>query len=201
MVFIKDKTFRCKGTTLCKKRCKKVNRCNQFCKLHKYQNNQNEKLIEINQNDFCSICLNKINEKIELSCNHLFCNDCILKWVCTSSSSSACKDSNCPLCRKIIVNLQQESINFGINAKMFVYIDEYHYDTINLSDDELDEIEINNIIPRHFLTEIEWNDALKFINPEIIEKLDTWNSRCLIKVNTEEEWDYFNHFNKLYLVD
>ena len=43
----------------------------------------------------CPICFDEITDIAELSCSHIYCKDCILKW--------KQKDKNmCPLCREII---------------------------------------------------------------------------------------------------
>jgi hypothetical protein len=43
----------------------------------------------------CPICFDEIIDILELSCSHIYCKDCILKW------KQKGKDI-CPLCREII---------------------------------------------------------------------------------------------------
>ena len=41
----------------------------------------------------CPICLNKCNRKTRTNgCNHIYCNDCITKWMKISNK--------CPMCRR-----------------------------------------------------------------------------------------------------
>ena len=96
----------------------------------------------------CSICLNKLNNSIELNCKHTFCRSCIKKWYEKSKS--------CPMCRDIITismdnnyNLRRKNHQFCVNSlkkmindygncksiehqtdhfnKMFKFISEYRY--------------------------------------------------------------------------
>ena len=42
----------------------------------------------------CSICLHSYKEYLETPCNHIFCQNCILKWIKINNK--------CPYCRRII---------------------------------------------------------------------------------------------------
>ena len=67
--------------------------------------------------NICSICLGEIENQIELVCKHMFCSDCISRWVKDGNSST------CPLCRSTAfvkitdyikleeINKEQEEIN------------------------------------------------------------------------------------------
>lgn len=49
-------------------------------------------------NWICPICdKNDIKTKVDLKCNHSFCDQCIQKWVR--------KENSCPLCRKVVNTL------------------------------------------------------------------------------------------------
>jgi hypothetical protein len=50
----------------------------------------------------CPICLDHINDVIKTSCNHLFCNSCLLKWVTISNKKRELFSADCPTCRNKI---------------------------------------------------------------------------------------------------
>ena len=54
------------------------------------------KYVDVNslQDTTCSVCMDKLTNPIQLSCGHLFCEDCISQWFE--------KKTTCPLCRKVI---------------------------------------------------------------------------------------------------
>ena len=62
--------------------------------LYNNTNIDNEK--ENNNVDTCSICQNKIKNKIATECNHYFCKSCMLKHLSYRS--------NCPNCRQPITD-------------------------------------------------------------------------------------------------
>ncbi|KAK0397455.1 hypothetical protein QR680_002135 [Steinernema hermaphroditum] len=47
---------------------------------------------EIAKDDHCSICCSTFSQPIKLSCNHLFCEDCVSTWLD--------KQDTCPICRQ-----------------------------------------------------------------------------------------------------
>uniref|UniRef100_A0A1I7Z5V8 RING-type domain-containing protein n=2 Tax=Steinernema glaseri TaxID=37863 RepID=A0A1I7Z5V8_9BILA len=47
---------------------------------------------EIAKDDHCSICCSTFSQPIKLSCNHLFCEDCVTTWLD--------KQDTCPICRQ-----------------------------------------------------------------------------------------------------
>ena len=191
MVLEKIKKYRCKGTTTCNKRCRKVTRGNTFCKLHEHQN------------ESCSICLNIIRDKTTLECGHRFCKNCIFRWMCTSNEHLICKGTKCPLCRSLINddNIQFDAENYGIEHKIFIVIQRHNYDMSNLTLDEIIYLSVHNIRQGYYITENEWNIIKTNINPLIIDKMVFRVSSCLLRVRNEEEWNFFKSFNKLFLFD
>lgn len=51
------------------------------------------KLLKINKEFECGICMEQKNTGIELDCNHLYCLECLKKWLTTVKKT-------CPTCRK-----------------------------------------------------------------------------------------------------
>jgi hypothetical protein len=60
--------------------------------------------------DYCNICYN-IHNLIETSCGHLFCRECIEKWLLDNLKIS------CPLCRNNLVNVISDHV---------IHINEYY---------------------------------------------------------------------------
>ena len=181
---------RCHGITKCNRRCKKINKLS-FCNIHLYQNEN------------CSICLNTIKDKCTLDCNHKFCNDCILEWMCTFNAEIY-TNPTCPLCRSEIYDnaLLSKSIIYGLKQKIFIYVNEHHYDTSDLSDESFDILESYNIITPMFMNQHEWmhlNNFPDFV--DFVSGMQTWTSRALLKIAKPADWDYFNGFNNVYLFD
>ena len=50
----------------------------------------------------CSICLEHLDNIIKTSCNHTFCNSCLLKWVTISNKKRELFSAHCPTCRNKI---------------------------------------------------------------------------------------------------
>lgn len=77
------------------------------------------KEIKIN---LCTICLDNIKDEKKLTCEHSFCNNCILKWE---------KESNtCPICRKLIKTkskkkIRENNFNEGVNTNSIIYYCQY----------------------------------------------------------------------------
>ena len=184
MVF--EKVYRCKGTTCCKRRCKRKNKSLKFCSLHQKQEEK------------CCICLDTINQKCTLGCTHSFCKGCIIEWMCTSSTIVY---SDCPLCRSWINDtaLHVKAIDYGITQQKFVYIVETHYNTGNLSDEEIDILYDNEILAPQYMILDEWETKKEHIN--FIEKMDTWCYYSLMKVNSPQDWEYFSQNRHLVFFD
>ena len=171
---------RCNGVTKCGKRCKLKRRKEEevvYCKLHE------------NQKKICSICLNLIDKKIILDCEHTFCKKCILKWLCINS--------NCPMCRgNINNNIMHQSINFGLKNKIILLIDEYHVN-LNLHDLPLDLNDMYlNDLKGIYLNELEW-DNLSFDK----SKLKITVRKCVMRINNEDEYNHFKKYNKIFLFE
>ena len=182
---------RCYGITKCNKRCKKK-QSNIFCKTHDHQQEK------------CTICFDTINKlpkfvsldipsHTQLECGHKFCTNCILNWVCTS------ENMDCPLCRKQInePTLIDNSVNYGILHKLYVCMDEYYISINNLSEQDLELIEVHGVRLSIYINKQEFEN-LK-LPADILDKLKIFHRKCILRVNTEEEWEYFNKFNSLYL--
>ena len=51
-----------------------------------------EKLEKCKDISNCSICFENMNDNIKLNCNHIYCENCIKKWLTEKSNT-------CPICR------------------------------------------------------------------------------------------------------
>ena len=172
---------RCSGITKCQKRCKKKGF--EFCGLHK------------NQNGECSICLGSIKNKIELDCEHKFCKDCILKWMC--------KQLNCPMCREKITNQKiiDKSHVYGCRNKLLTVVQECNINLSILSDEDQELFERIDITPFQFMGEEEWKDKSKSIPQQVLDRLETTYKYGFMKINSPSDWDYYNKYNRIYLFD
>lgn len=66
----------------------------------------------------CSICFDILHKPIKLACSHLFCEECILKWLSSSPASSE-SAATCPLCRSSITEFNHNchsSLKIARNA-------------------------------------------------------------------------------------
>ena len=72
----------------------------------------------------CSICLNQINYKVELECQHVFCAKCIMEYY----DQQYPRDLICPLCRKQVnlINMLDMEKNEE-NKEVFEKIVTYNY--------------------------------------------------------------------------
>lgn len=73
------------------------NKCKIYYNIYQKNKNLKEKLIKIDDNDICSICLEdlKNGKCVVLSCEHIYHKDCIKKWLK--------KNETCPNCRINII--------------------------------------------------------------------------------------------------
>jgi hypothetical protein len=140
--------------------------------------------------NYCSICFESINELTILECEHGFCKECILRWMC--------KSFYCPLCRGGIENkeLRDESIEYGIENYLLTTITKCYVNISVLSDYELDLLESMDIRPGQFMWEGEWELVKKDIPPvQIEEKIS------IIRILDEDDYNYYSIFNKMYLLN
>lgn len=71
-------------------------------KLHKKKNDLEERIAAITK-DGCSICYSDLSCPVLLSCTHIFCGKCIMKWIEVKQSSDYInKEKLCPTCRSPI---------------------------------------------------------------------------------------------------
>ncbi|XP_051138289.1 uncharacterized protein LOC127256357 [Andrographis paniculata] len=61
--------------------------------------------------DFCAICQEKMHAPILLSCNHMFCEDCISEWFD--------RERTCPLCRALVRPADLQSFGDGSTSLFF----------------------------------------------------------------------------------
>jgi hypothetical protein len=170
--------YRCNGITKCNKRCKLKKKLSSFCKIH--------------ENNVCSICLSFIQKSssISLSCEHSYCKNCILNWICINKT--------CPVCRGVVnESLIAQSIEYGLNNKLLIYINENHINISDLSEEEQGKLEDLGISFNHYLNEEEWNKSKHFI--DFMDKLEIFTRKSILQVEDPEIWDYFNEFNNIFL--
>lgn len=170
--------YRCNGITKCNRRCKLKKKLTSFCKIH--------------ENNVCSICLNFIQESssISLSCKHNYCKDCILRWICINKT--------CPVCRELVnESLISQSIEYGLNNKLLVYIIENHINVSDLSTEEQDKLEDLGILAFHYMNEEEWDKCKHHIN--FMDKLEIFTRKSILQIEDPDIWEYFNEFNNIFL--
>jgi len=171
----------CSGITKCGKRCKKKGI--EFCGIHK------------NQNIECSICLGSAKNKIQLDCEHKFCKNCILKWMCSSL--------NCPLCRQKITDKKiiDKFHVYGCRRKLLIIVQECNINLSILSHADQELFERIDITPFQFMCQEEWEEKSKSIPEELLDRLETTYTYGFMKINSPTEWDYYNKYNRIYLFD
>lgn len=67
-------------------------------KMHKKKADLEERISKSTK-DACAICYDTLNSPVMLSCTHVFCGQCILKWIDVNNTVI---DKVCPTCRTII---------------------------------------------------------------------------------------------------
>lgn len=73
-----------------------------LAKLRKKKLDLEERISTITK-DGCSICYNELDSPILLSCTHIFCGQCILKWIEVNEASENLRINKvCPTCRQPI---------------------------------------------------------------------------------------------------
>ena len=169
----------CNGITESGKRCHLKRKLSEYCKFHEHQY------------ELCTICYCCIKSKTTLECEHSFCKNCILKWMCTNFS--------CPLCRKDITDNQMswDSIDYGIKHKLLIYINEYHLDISSLPIEDQDFLELYGITSNSYMTQQEWNT----IDQSLLENIPITLKPALLKLENKDSWDYYTIFNNIYLFD
>jgi hypothetical protein len=96
---------RCIEITLRNTQCKKRKRGESYCSMHFKE---------------CSICLNEINDPVLLSCNHLFCKECIYRWIV--------KSGNCPMCRnQVLYRERLDAINNNVYNGNLITVTSYRF--------------------------------------------------------------------------
>ena len=179
--------FQCRGTTYCGKRCHLKRKLSDYCKIHEYQ-----------EKNVCSICfehpLRGRSQRI-LECDHIYCKNCILQWMC--------KNPVCPLCRSTINDsmLCGEAVEYGIKNRLLIYTDHFYLNISGLSELEIEILELISVTPGSFMTHEEWEDTKTYIDPEIIEKITITHKQMVLRMNDLDEWYYYNENNQLYFFD
>ena len=178
------KNLRCHGITkkgtVCKKRkCNNENYCNQHKK----------------DCTICTICLEKCKKPKTLSCSHMYCGECISKWIYIELNMS------CPNCR--------QNVTYYEENEMFHYC----YDNNLLSKVVLNEYIINDEELIEFISEIllensnysanEWEIFKKYLsNSNLEQKFLNINSVSYTyykEFNPDEEYVIENGKNVIYL--
>lgn len=63
----------------------------------------------------CTLCCNPIKNEVKLSCNHIMCLDCVIKW------KKNCTIFNCPFCRKKILEEKEEKKNPEFSPELYMH--------------------------------------------------------------------------------
>jgi len=173
--------YQCNGTNSCGNRCKLKRKYSDFCKTHEYQNEN------------CTICLNYTKNRITLNCGHFFCKYCIYRWMCANH--------NCPLCRTPINDhiLHSKTLTFGIRNKLLIFIDEVFINTMFLTKDEVDILE-NCVSLNQIMYEEDWENIKPNINETLLSKLEYTEKKSIVRTADEAEWDYYNKYNKMFIL-
>ena len=112
---------RCEGITKLDKRCKNSKQMDLcFCCIHKPK-------------ETCSICLENVNNQIQLDCKHNFCKKCIFTWLCT------CKTSGfyCPMCKTdVSQEIKSNAWDYGLHNGLLYRIRIIQYSIGNISEEE-----------------------------------------------------------------
>eukprot|EP00958_Prasinococcus_capsulatus_P001985 scaffold179_cov368-Prasinococcus_capsulatus_cf.AAC.25 len=61
--------------------------------------------------DYCAICQGETQTPIMLKCSHIFCEECVSRWLE--------KEPTCPLCRAVIKSVGVKSYGNGATSMMF----------------------------------------------------------------------------------
>jgi len=128
---------RCTAFCVTGKRCKKNATNGDFCWCHGPK--------EMNECGICfeeSIKSSKYNVKLE--CKHIFCKECIFKWIIEKNDCSA----NCPKCRQTVSNFQLGKARGWAQSEGLIYLaNVVIYDLKKLS--EFDSLFLGMIIDVH----------------------------------------------------
>jgi len=114
---------KCSAITLAGKRCKKNAIKEGFCWCHGPK--------EMNE---CGVCFEETvkNSKynVKLECKHIFCKECIFKWIIEKNNSA-----NCPKCRQQVSEYELMRARMWGEAEGLIYRAQVHiYNLKNLSD-------------------------------------------------------------------
>ena len=152
---------RCVAITLKGHRCKnnKNKNCGEYCGVHKYKNENENKLVELE----CNICYEKVdntNITVLMNCGHHYCTNCINNWIITKP--------NCPMCRKEVVNLEKKfAYDWGIaSGKLVKSIIHKYVGTLTLTTSEqLNFIEYIDVwfSGPYIFDQEDWNSLIRYI--------------------------------------
>ena len=152
-----------------KNRCCSITIKGRICKNNGLKNQKYCNVHKIN----CSICFDPINSLKKLSCNHVFCKDCIFKWINISPF--------CPCCRRqVLPNDYNEAMEYNIVNGNLITLCIHHYHTI---------ITANNY---HFYEYLADSNALFFpLNSDTMAQLK--QDMYLY----ENIWDHYLNMNRI----
>jgi hypothetical protein len=184
---------RCEGLTKLNKRCKNTKHMDLcFCCIHKPPEN-------------CSICLEEINDKIKLTCNHVFCKECIFTWLCKCNTF----DFYCPICKtSISEKIKSEAWNYGLDNNLLYRVRIIKYNVSNISREEYniikDDIHVfeNCFLIKHFMDTIILSlSSHKFsIFMKIVNKMYIYyRLKPKLEYESIPEREYFYISNETYL--
>ena len=140
---------RCKGTCVTGRRCKKTVSNGELCSVHRPK-----EMVD------CSICMNEIvknsNLNVKLECEHIFCKDCIYRWIVENNNSSSC-----PCCRASISLYHHKTANIWGLTNNYLFSSVTHYYNFNVLP-EIDALILitylysGEIIERYVMTDKEF---------------------------------------------
>lgn len=144
--------MRCSGFRSSGSRCKlKINlNIEFFCRFV-----EDDIFCRFHEKEDCSICMEKINNKIILcNCGHKFCKCCIYRWLF--------KSNTCPLCRQPVYQDEiDSSLKWGYMNKLLLNVRYVKFDINTLDQEEKhDFLETCNIELNTWITDKSFIDIL-----------------------------------------
>jgi len=180
--------MKCSATCVTGKKCKRTATHGEVCWTH-----------SIKEMNDCGICLeesiltSKYNK--HLDCGHIFCTECIFKWIVEKGNKS-----NCPVCRKDINDYHiMQANSWGIKNKLLYYCEFTIYPISKLED--IDIIYVSTIFDgTGIITDENFkilNDFCHDNNSKLFETLKNVSFKKTIAIKTNL---YENNPQKLHML-